>query len=117
MKSIVKIESTKDVNEKIGQQTRYYISSLTVDAAFFNESIRKHWDIENNLHWQLNVSFGEDYTRARSGQDAENLALVRKMALNILKAETSSKRSTKGKRLKAAWDNDYLLKLLTIHDF
>jgi predicted transposase YbfD/YdcC len=117
LKSIIKIESVRNINGKSSQQNRYYISSLTADAAFFNESIRKHWGIENNLHWQLDVSFGEDYNRTRSGEAAENLALVRKMALNILKAEKSSKRSIKGKRLKAAWDNDYLVKLLTTHDF
>jgi predicted transposase YbfD/YdcC len=117
IKSIVKIESIRDINGKKSQQNRYYISSLASDAAAFNELVRQHWAIENNLHWQLDVSFGEDYNRTRSGQAAENLALVRKMALNILKSETSSKRSIKGKRLKAAWDNEYLLKLLSIHDF
>jgi predicted transposase YbfD/YdcC len=117
IKSIVKIESIRDINGKKSQQNRYYISSLASDAAAFNELVREHWAIENNLHWQLDVSFGEDYNRTRSGQAAENLALVRKMALNILKSETSSKRSIKGKRLKAAWDNEYLLKLLSIHDF
>jgi predicted transposase YbfD/YdcC len=117
MKTIIKIESVRDINGKKSLQNRYYISSLNENADFFNESIRKHWGIENNLHWQLDVSFGEDYNRTRSGWAAENLALVRKMALNILKSETSSKRSIKGKRLKAAWDNDYLIKLLAIYDF
>ncbi|HTW80786.1 MAG TPA: ISAs1 family transposase, partial [Terracidiphilus sp.] len=67
---------------------------------------------ENKLHWALDVSFGEDQSRKRAGNSARNFSLLNRIALNILRQETTSKRGIKGKRLKAGWDHDYLLKLL-----
>lgn len=74
--------------------------------------VRSHWCIENNLHWQLDVSFNEDKSRKRDRNAAENYSVITRMALNMIKNEKNSKRSVKGKRLKAGWDNDYLLLLL-----
>lgn len=116
LSSIIKITSERIIGEKSSLQDRYYISSLVSDAAYFNQAIRSHWEIENKLHWQLDVGFREDYNTTRNGQAAENLAVVRKMALNILKADKSSKASLKAKRMNAGWNEKYFLKILT-NDF
>jgi hypothetical protein len=70
--------------------------------------------IENHLHWALDVSFGEDQSRKRAGFAAQNFSVINRIALNLIKNETNKKRSVKGKRLDAGWDNDYLLKILQI---
>jgi predicted transposase YbfD/YdcC len=116
LSSIIKISSERIIGEKSSLQHRYYISSLSADAAWYNQAIRSHWGIENQLHWQLDVGFSEDYNTTRNGQAAQNLALVRKMAINILKADKTSKLSLKAKRLKAGWNENYLLKILS-NDF
>ncbi|GHT67169.1 hypothetical protein AGMMS50239_29880 [Bacteroidia bacterium] len=74
--------------------------------------VRSHWGIENNLHWQLDVSFNEDDSRKREGYAAQNFSTLCRIALNLIKHEQSKKRSVKGKRLDAGWNNDYLLKIL-----
>jgi predicted transposase YbfD/YdcC len=74
--------------------------------------VRSHWGIENNLHWQLDVSFNEDDSRKREGYAAQNFSTLNRIALNLIKHEQSKKRSVKGKRLYAGWNNDYLLKIL-----
>ena len=76
-------------------------------------AVRKHWDIEINLHWSLDVSFNEDLSRVRIGHAAENLSIVRRIALNLLKQETSRKVGISAKRKRAGWDNQYLLKVLS----
>jgi predicted transposase YbfD/YdcC len=112
--ALVKIESTRYIkaNEVTQTETRYYITSLTPDAKSIEKAVRSHWSIENNLHWQLDVSFSEDKSRKRDRNAAENYSVILRMALNLIKSEKSTKRSVKGKRLKAGWDNDYLLTLL-----
>lgn len=118
LRSIVVIEATRDVPlEGVSTQRRYCISSLAggtdTDAKRLGEAIRGHWGIENKLHHVLDVSFGEDAARHREGHSAENFSRLRRIALNLLKRDKSRKRGIKGKRLNAAWDHDYLLKLLT----
>jgi predicted transposase YbfD/YdcC len=113
LKSIIKITSERMINDSHTIQERYYISSLHADAAYFNQAIRSHWGIENLLHWQLDVGFGEDYNTTRNKQAAQNLALVRKMAINILKADKSSKSSLRGKRKMAGWNEKYLIKIIS----
>ena len=76
--------------------------------------VRVHWSIENNLHWVLDIAFDEDSNRARKGHSAENLAVIRHIALNLIKAEKTSKVGIKIKRLKAGWNNDYLLRILGV---
>jgi len=76
--------------------------------------IRQHWGIENKLHWVLDVGFGEDLDRKRAGHAAQNFSVLNRIALNLLKQDKSSKRGIKGKRLKAAWNHPYLLKLIGI---
>jgi predicted transposase YbfD/YdcC len=79
-----------------------------------NSVIRQHWGIESKLHWVLDVGFGEDLDRKRAGHAVQNFSLLNRMALNLLKQETSFKRGIMGKRLKTAWNHTYLLKLLGI---
>ena len=114
LKSIIKVEATTQIREEVRNENRYYITSLSPDPKLLNEAIRKHWGIENKLHWSLDVCFREDDSRKRAGHSAENFSTVRKIALNLLKQEATLKMGMKGKRLKAAWDNDYLRKLLKI---
>jgi predicted transposase YbfD/YdcC len=99
---------------RIEREIRYYITSLRPDAARLNAVIRQHWGIENKLHWVLDVGFSEDLDRKRAGHAAQNFSLLNRIALNLLKHETTFKRGIKGKRLKAAWNHPYLLKLLGI---
>jgi len=84
---------------------------LAADAARLNRCIRQHWGIENKLHWVLDVGFGEDLDPKRAGYAAQNFSVLNRIALNLLKQDKTSKRSIHGKRLKAGWDNDYLLPL------
>ncbi len=104
--------------EVIGHQTtierRYFICSLPAEAQEAVRCVRGHWSIENSLHWCLDIGFREDACRTRTGHGAENLAIVRHIALNLLKQEQKCKLGSKGKRLKAGWDERYLLKVLNI---
>ena len=95
-------------------ETRYYIRGLAPGAARLNSAIRQHGGIENKLHWALDVAFGEDASRKRAGNAAQNFSLITRIALNLLKHNKTSKLGMKGKRLKAGWDNEYLLQLLEI---
>jgi predicted transposase YbfD/YdcC len=113
LRSIIKITSERIINETHTKQDRYYISSLDADADYFNQAVRSHWGIENQLHWQLDVGFGEDYNTTRNKQAAQNLAVVRKIALNILKADKSSKASLKAKRKMAGWNEKFLIKIIS----
>lgn len=113
LNSLVKIASTRTVNGRTSVETRYYISSLlSPDAGKVLKTIRTHWMIENSVHWILDIAFREDESRIRIGHAQENFALMRKIALNLLKRETSTKTGIKNKRLTAGWDEKYLLKVL-----
>jgi len=114
LQAIVRIESERfhKATEKTETEIRYYITSLASDATRLNRAIRQHWGIENKLHWVLDVGFGEDLDRKRAGHAAQNFSVLNRIALNLLKQDKSSKRGIHGKRLKAGWDNEYLLHLL-----
>lgn len=114
LRSLILVESVREEREKTSKEKRYFISSLPPDASRAAEIIRSHWAVENSLHWVLDVAFREDDSRIRAGNAPENLALVRKLTHNLLKQETTLKRGIKTKRLKAAWDNKYLLKILAL---
>ena len=114
LKSVIQICAQREIKDKITTETRLYISSLNHDASAFNQYIRQHWSVENNLHWTLDMTFREDEQRKRDKHSAQNFAIVRKIALNLLKQEDSKKLSLKTKRLKAGWDNIFLLKILKI---
>lgn len=116
LRSLVMIESERQVGEKVSREKRYYISSHEgIKAEKMLEKIRGHWSVENELHWGLDVSFGEDKSRVREGNGAENLSLLRKMALMMLKREKTNKKGIKTKRLRAGWDQVYLAKVLADH--
>jgi len=108
--SIIKITATREYAGKIETQERFYISSLSTDNNFI-KYIRDHWAVENNLHWTLDMVFREDEQRKRANHAATNFAIVRKIALNLLKKD-NGKESLRTKRLKAAWNKDFLIKLL-----
>ncbi len=93
-------------------ETRYYIMSLDGNAQTFGHAVRSHWGVENEVHWLLDVVFREDASHLRVGKGPENMAILRRLALNLLHREQSKKRSMQTKRLRAGWDEDYLLKLL-----
>lgn len=100
---------------KKGKETsiheRFFLSSLS-DENEFAESVRSHWKVENNLHWQLDVTFREDYCRARLGYAAENLAIIRRLALSLLKKEITQKKSIRRKQLLCNWNKNYLLQVM-----
>jgi predicted transposase YbfD/YdcC len=105
------------IRESKGQRTverRYYLSSLPLAVAQFARAVRGHWGVENKLHWVMDVCFREDQSRARTGYAAENLATLRRLALNLLRQEKTKKRGIKGKQLNASWDHAYLLRLIGI---
>lgn len=112
LKSVVRIVSERKVGETTEVQTRYFISSLPADAKTILKAKRSHWKIENQVHWVLDIAFREDESRVRQDHGAENLAVLRHMALNLLKQEKTAKGGVRAKRLQAAWDNDYLLTIL-----
>tara|TARA_R110001606_G_scaffold399130_1_gene580962 strand:- start:18 stop:344 length:327 start_codon:yes stop_codon:yes gene_type:complete len=97
-------------NEKGRSHIRYFISSREMTAEEVLKATREHWGVENQLHWVLDVSFGEDQCRARQGYAAENLATTRQITLNLLKQETSLKLGIKNKRKACDWDDEYLFK-------
>lgn len=113
LKSVGVVEARRTVGGKESVERRYYLSSLPADAAQFARAVRGHWGVENGLHWVLDVVFGEDQSRARTGHAAENLAATRRLAVNLLKRDKTCQRSIKGKLLRAAIDPDYLKRILT----
>jgi predicted transposase YbfD/YdcC len=114
LRSVGMVEATREIKGQKSVERRYYLSSLPLDVKLFARAVRSHWGIENKVHWLLDVCFNEDQSRARAGHAAENLATLRRLALNLLKREKTKKRSIKGKMLNASWDHAYLLRLLGI---
>ena len=114
LRSVGLVESVREINGQRSVERRYYLSSLPADIDRFAKAVRGHWSIENQLHWVLDVVFGEDQARARTEQAAENLAAMRRLAVNLLRRDKLCKRSIKGKLLRAAIDPDYLRHLLII---
>ena len=106
--SLVKVDSCRVLDGQEERNTRYFISSLTCDAAAMLQHVRAHWGIENCSHWVLDIGFREDESRVRKGHGAENFARLRHIAANLLKQERSIRIGTHGKRLHAGWDTAYL---------
>ncbi len=113
LKTIVMIRSKRQEGEKTTEKGRYFISSKVSDAQSMLEAKRAHWSVENDLHWSLDVAFNEDNHQLK-GNGAANMAMVRHIALNLLKQEGSAKCGIKGKRLKAAWSTRYLERILQL---
>jgi predicted transposase YbfD/YdcC len=114
IQSAVCVQSNRTYKGKTTTEFRYYISSLEPTAERHGYITRSHWGVENKVHWHLDVTFGEDQSKIRTGHGAENVALMRKSALNLLKADTSLKVGIENKRKMAGWDPDYLLKILGV---
>jgi predicted transposase YbfD/YdcC len=113
LKCLVMMQTERHSQRKVYHQTSYFITSLPNDARAILAAKRAHWGIENRLHWVLDVAFREDDSRVRQGHADQNLAILRHMALNLLKQEKCAKGGIKAKRLQAAWNEDYLFKILT----
>ncbi len=114
LQSISLVESVRKIGSETTTSKRYYLNSFTSDAHLLAHAVRSHWGIENNLHWVLDVGFAEDDCPIHSDNAPENLARLRKMSLNLLSCEKTAKIGMANKRLKAAWDNNYLAKVLGI---
>lgn len=112
LRAIGVVVSISQRDGKEHTETRYYILSRYLSGRRFGEGVRRHWGVENNLHWQLDVTFGEDQCRIRKGHADANFSILRRTALSLLKNEKTAKVGIKNKRLTAAWDNDYLTKVL-----
>lgn len=114
--TFVMVESSRQGADQASTERRYYMSSLPGttdnDAKRFNGVIRTHWEIENRVHWVLDVAMGEDVNRTRQGESAQNLALIRKLALNLLRRETAVQAGIAAKQKRAGWDHNYLIKIL-----
>jgi len=113
LRSVVRIQSTREIvngrgKGKITNDLRYYISSILLNAEQFEAAVRAHWGIENSCHWVLDVTFREDDCRVRVGDGAENFAILRRISLNLIKKEKSTKTSVNIKRLKMGWSPKYL---------
>jgi predicted transposase YbfD/YdcC len=112
LESLTMVASVREINGSSTSERRYYISSLTANAKVIGDSVRSHWGIENSLHWVMDVTFHEDYARNRKEHSAANMAAMRHFALNLIKQEKNTKDRIKGKRKRAGWNDDCLLKLI-----
>jgi predicted transposase YbfD/YdcC len=117
LRTVLAVESIRSINgsNKVEAEIRYFLSSYTGDAQVLAQAIRRHWSIENSLHWVLDVTFREDDSRIRDSAAARNFALLRKMALNLVGQDRSTKASLRAKRKKAAWDDGYMQQLLKVN--
>lgn len=113
LRSLVLVRSQRKIENETSSETRLFISSCAPNAKQLLQYIRSHWHIENRLLWVLDMAFREDECRVRQGHAAENFAILRHLCLNLLKQESTAKVGIKAKRLKAGWDMNYLLKVLS----
>src|SRR5512133_1233390 len=110
--SVGMVESGREMDGQTSGERRYFLSSLPLGVQTFARAVRSHWGVENKVHWVMDVCFREDQSRARAGYAAENLATLRRLALNLLKREQTKQRGIRGKQLNAGWDHAYLARLL-----
>jgi predicted transposase YbfD/YdcC len=112
LRSLVQVEAERRCGDTFTRDTRYYLASLPPDATALGHAVRHHWHVENRLHWVLDVTFREDASRVRVGDGAQNFAVLRHLALNLLRHERAGRGSIATKRFRAALDNTYLRTLL-----
>jgi predicted transposase YbfD/YdcC len=110
--TLVKVRSERYIADKHSIEDRYFIASYHDTAAHVLQQTREHWQVENSLHWVLDIAFREDESRIRKGNGPQNFAVLRHIALNLLKQNSGSKLGIKNRRLRAGWDNDYLMAVL-----
>jgi predicted transposase YbfD/YdcC len=115
LKSIVKVESIRELADKVTSESRYYITSLELNVDKIARAVRGHWSVENSLHWVLDVQMGEDLSRIRTGNAAENIARLRRLTINMLKHHEPRKKRTsiQKKRMSCILSEDYLIKVLS----
>jgi predicted transposase YbfD/YdcC len=114
LRAVLAVETVRGINgtDKVEAQIRYFLTSCGDDPAVLVRAIRRHWSIENALHWVLDVSFREDDSRVRDRTAARNLALLRRIAVNLVAGDRSSRTSLRGRRKKAAWNDEYMLRII-----
>jgi predicted transposase YbfD/YdcC len=112
LQSVVCIESTRRIGDAVSTEARHYLSSLPADAHRLQRVVRSHWGVENRLHWVLDLAFDEDHSRVRADHAPENLAIVRHLALNLLRRDPTRRIGLKNSRFKAALDDAYLRSIL-----
>ncbi|CAN7153577.1 ISAs1 family transposase [Caballeronia sp. LjRoot34] len=115
LRSVAMVEATREINGAVSTERRYYISSLPPNALTIAQAVRSHWRIENSMHWVLDMAFGEDQCRIRVDNAAQNFAVLRRIVMNLLKRDTTSKVGLKIRRLKACANDRYLAQLLGWH--
>jgi predicted transposase YbfD/YdcC len=112
--TVLAVESIRSVNSssKVETEIRYFLSSCHDDPVILGRAIRQHWNLENGLHWVLDVTFREDESRVRDQRAARNFAVLRKIAINLVGRDRSFSASMRAKRKKAAWNDGYMLQTL-----
>jgi len=111
LKAVGMVECVREVGEKVSVQRRYYLCSIA-ELDRFAQVVRGHWAIENSQHWVLDVQFGEDANRSRKDHSASNLALIRRMALNLLRRAEQSKSSIRRRKMRACFNDEYRYQVL-----
>jgi predicted transposase YbfD/YdcC len=112
LQSVGMVESRREIGDTVQSDTRYFLTSLPAQGMRFAQAVRQHWGIENALHWVLDVSFAEDACRIRKEKGAQTFAVLRHIAVNLLRREPHHKRGIKARRKRAGWDRDYLVQVL-----
>ena len=117
LRAVLAVEAIRGITGtgKVEAEIRYFLTSCGDDPAVLARAIRRHWSVENALHWVLDVAFREDDSRVRDRTAARNLALLRKVALNLVAKDRGSRASLRGRRKQAAWNDDYMLQLIVGH--
>lgn len=114
LSTVLAVETIRSVNGTgpVEAEIRYFLTSCNDDPAILVRAIRRHWSVENALHWVLDVTFREDDSRVRDRTAARNFALLRKIALNLVARDRSTQTSLRGRRKKAAWDDGYMFQII-----
>ena len=115
LRAVLAVETIRSIvgTYKVEAEIRYFLTSCRDDPVTLARAIRRHWSVENALHWVLDVTFREDDSRVRDRTAARNLALLRKIALNLVASDRGGRASRRGRRKMAAWNDDYMLRIIT----